>query len=410
MHKEEGKWERKPSAARLKIRQSAASGLADLEVYERSDGSKWIGQRSFEISASRLATLRCIVFHTARSARFGSASPTDTLSATLDMLWLLLLLLDIIVRSHGTLRGVGMSVDEHCDERRSRSSFLHSSSTLPPLQHSIPRRSHTAMVSNCSDFMNWSENRRASQKENAVIFRSLVARVKLQLALDASLETKAVKFLESVDTNSRSQVITAATMKMLETLNWLCSDKVKFALVKADLIPQLIITLNPQSLSFAKAVDIHVIIMATITNLLWLSTPDGLTRLEIEDRDEQQAVHETVLKQIVVPSEKYICHLCVNRYLIINGDQSHCLTYYDFDYSSWTFLYHMNFAQQGWNTKGGETRQMWKNVRRMLRMEGIEDVIEEKLRNDKNSFFGREIVVKSIGWNNLQGMNLPERS
>ncbi|KAK2946962.1 hypothetical protein BLNAU_18120 [Blattamonas nauphoetae] len=406
--------------------------------------------------------------------------PNEPLSATLDMLWLLLLLLDISVWSHGTLRGVGMIVDEHCDERRSRSSFLHSSSTLPPLQHSIPRRSHTAMVFSCplycSAFMNWRENRRDSEKEKAIIFRSLVARVKLQPALDASLETKAIKCLESVGPqgtvstddflnshasnsaeslsnfvhsivvliSSPNQTITTKTMKMLDGVIWKCSPKVRLALVQADLIPQIIATLNPLSLSLTDVFDFHINLIHTITHFLWLSTPDSLNFLEIEDRDEQQAVQETVLKQIVVPSEKYISHLCSNRFSIIDRLQNNylmdlltrlleipssyqptldfvlrmpviltipsCLTYYDFDYSSWTFLYHMNFAQQGWNTKGGETRQMWKNVRRMLRMEGIEDVIEEKLRNDKNSFFGREIVVKSIGWNNLQGMNLPERS
>ncbi|KAK2955189.1 hypothetical protein BLNAU_9918 [Blattamonas nauphoetae] len=45
---------------------SAASGLADLEVDDRSGDSEWIRQRSFEFSASRFATLCFIVFNTAR--------------------------------------------------------------------------------------------------------------------------------------------------------------------------------------------------------------------------------------------------------------------------------------------------------------------------------------------------------
>ncbi|KAK2954951.1 hypothetical protein BLNAU_10091 [Blattamonas nauphoetae] len=80
--------------------------------------------------------------------------------------------------------------------------------------------------------------------------------------------------------------------------------EVRLALVKADLIPQITTTLNPQSLSFTEAVDIHTNLMISITHSVWLSTPDGLAELGIEDRDEQQAVHETVLKQILVPSEK----------------------------------------------------------------------------------------------------------
>ncbi|KAK2944280.1 hypothetical protein BLNAU_20776 [Blattamonas nauphoetae] len=49
---------------------------------------------------------------------------------------------------------------------------------------------------------------------------------------------------------------------------------------------------------------------------------------------------------------------------------------------------------------------MWKIVSRMLRMEGMENVIEAKLENDKD-MYGRSIVDKSIEWNNLLGMNLP---
>ncbi|KAK2963524.1 hypothetical protein BLNAU_1567 [Blattamonas nauphoetae] len=112
---------------------------------------------------------------------------------------------------------------------------------------------------------------------------------------------------------------------MLDSLLVWCSSKIRYALVKADLIPQLMTTLNPLSLSLAESVDIHVIIMAAITNFLWLSTPNGLRQLEIEHRNEQKDVHKTVLKQIVVPSEKYISCLCVNRYSIIDSRQSNYL-------------------------------------------------------------------------------------
>ncbi|KAK2960160.1 hypothetical protein BLNAU_4713 [Blattamonas nauphoetae] len=64
-------------------------------------------------------------------------------------------------------------------------------------------------------------------------------------------------------------------------------------------------------------------------------------------------------------------------------------------------------AQRNWNKAKGGERQMWKTVTRMLRMEGIEDVINEKLINNKNGYDGRDIVVKSIKWSNLQGVNVP---
>ncbi|KAK2946906.1 hypothetical protein BLNAU_18205 [Blattamonas nauphoetae] len=83
-----------------------------------------------------------------------------------------------------------------------------------------------------------------------------------------------------------------------------CSSTIRLTLVKADLIPQFINSLNPQSLPLSEAVDIHINVMKIIWKSIWLATPDGLASLEIEDRNEQQAVHEMVLKQVLVPSEK----------------------------------------------------------------------------------------------------------
>ncbi|KAK2957635.1 hypothetical protein BLNAU_7534 [Blattamonas nauphoetae] len=85
------------------------------------------------------------------------------------------------------------------------------------------------------------------------------------------------------------------------------------------------------------------------------------------------------------------------------------LTFFEDDNSIWYFLYTMNNTQRKWNNESGEVRQMGKTVHRTLRMEGIEDVNEEKLRNEKNTSYGRVIVFYSIEWNNLFGMNVPEQ-
>ncbi|KAK2953881.1 hypothetical protein BLNAU_11141 [Blattamonas nauphoetae] len=64
--------------------------------------------------------------------------------------------------------------------------------------------------------------------------------------------------------------------------------------------------------------------------------------------------------------------------------------------------------QRNWNGARGEERQMVMTVDRKFRMEGIEDAMETNLQKDKNGSWGKYIVVNSIRWNNLQGMNLPE--
>ncbi|KAK2948723.1 hypothetical protein BLNAU_16361 [Blattamonas nauphoetae] len=185
-----------------------------------------------------------------------------------------------------------------------------------------------ATRSDCSPFLNWDEESLETIQERSVVFRSLVATVKLKPALEASLEAKAKAFLKYMDYWSQAsvdQIITTTTMRMLNNLFWRCSAKVRLALFITDMVPQLISTINPLSLSFVEAADIHVNLMKVIFYSLELSTPNGLEQLEIEDGNEKQAVHETVLMQIIIPSEKYICHLCTNRNSIIDGEQSESL-------------------------------------------------------------------------------------
>ncbi|KAK2954385.1 hypothetical protein BLNAU_10717 [Blattamonas nauphoetae] len=305
---------------------------------------------------------------------------------------------------------------------------------------------------------------------------SAVEAAPLQPVLDDSLEAKAVRFLESVHLqdggepadaflghlasvldetltdfiqsivvliSTPSQPIIKASMKMLDSLFASSSKIIRLALVEADLIPRLFIALNPQSLSFAETVSIHAHLLKMLRHSLWLQTPHGLSELEIKDGNEQQAVHETVLKQVFVPSEKYICHLCANRYSIISGDLSYdfmtflcdlvdisqnygpavdfvlhmpvvltipsCLAIIDDDYSISYLLSLLVVQARKWNETRGVQRQMGRAVDRVLRMEGIEDVIEEPLRNDKCAYSGVRVVSQSIKWNNLLGMNLPRR-
>ncbi|KAK2956146.1 hypothetical protein BLNAU_8926 [Blattamonas nauphoetae] len=195
--------------------------------------------------------------------------------------------------------------------------------------------SSSTVLSDCSAFLNWHYNRNESDSEKAVIFQSLVATMKSQPAFDVNLEAKALKFLKSVDPvepksadaflsshgrttdeslthfiqsmvvliSSTSQTITTAAMKMLFSLLLWSSEKVHLSLIKADLIPQLIIALNPHSLSFTEAVDIHINLMKTIRWFVARSTPHSLAELGIQDLNEQQAVHETVFQQVFLPSE-----------------------------------------------------------------------------------------------------------
>ncbi|KAK2955110.1 hypothetical protein BLNAU_9839 [Blattamonas nauphoetae] len=190
--------------------------------------------------------------------------------------------------------------------------------------------------SGCSRFLNWKENKFKTESERSVIFRSLVATVKLQSELDVSLEAKAVKLLKSlapqfegqadafltslgrttdeslkifiqsivVLLSTPNQTITTAAMGMLVSLIWNCSSKIHLTLVTADLLPQLINNLNLQSLPFAETIEIHIYLMKTINWTVWLATPYYLRQLGIKDGNEQQATPRNIF---ILSTDDGIC-------------------------------------------------------------------------------------------------------
>ncbi|KAK2944792.1 hypothetical protein BLNAU_20265 [Blattamonas nauphoetae] len=83
-----------------------------------------------------------------------------------------------------------------------------------------------------------------------------------------------------------------------------------------------------------------------------------------------------------------------------------CLTFFEFAESIWVFLDRMIGSQQECNSSWGEDRQMGKKVHRMLRMEGVEAVYEQRLQNCDWGLFGGKIVRSAIKLNITQGMNL----
>ncbi|KAK2947021.1 hypothetical protein BLNAU_18023 [Blattamonas nauphoetae] len=213
-----------------------------------------------------------------------------------------------------------------CDKTNNSSSSTYSDLSSSPLPFS----------GDCSPFLNWNEEQLATVAEEIAVVRSLVATVMFHPALDVSLEAKAVKLLKSVVPSdeysaealliifpsnsddsltdfvqsivvllsSPSQTIIAAIMEMLERQFIYCATSILLPLVKTELIPQVVVSLNPHSLSLADAVDIHICFKNIIWRALWLATPDGLEQPEIEEDDKQQAIYEIVLKQVLVPSER----------------------------------------------------------------------------------------------------------
>ncbi|KAK2959590.1 hypothetical protein BLNAU_5368 [Blattamonas nauphoetae] len=240
--------------------------------------------------------------------------------------------------------------------------------------------------------------------------------------------------------SSPNRAVTASAMKMLQILTSKCSARKLLTLVRADLVPKLIVALNPLSLSFAGFNRIHTYFLASINFTISLANPYNLTELEIEDRDEQQAVRETVFQQVLAPSATYIHHLCEIRYFIVSGEQSKqflvlialilaicpyyqptmdlvfrmplfftipsCLTFIEANESIWLFFEQMICSQDEWNETGGSIRRSGTTMFRSLKVEGIEDVTEQRLQNEETEEHGQDIVDSSKCVSIFFGMNI----
>ncbi|KAK2959573.1 hypothetical protein BLNAU_5351 [Blattamonas nauphoetae] len=325
----------------------------------------------------------------------------------------------------------------------------------------------------CSPFLNWDEEKLLTENEQPIIFRSLVATITSQPSLNESLKAKAVEFLESVEpdggdsdalltslaspsdetltgliqcivvlVSSPMQIIVSTTINMLNLLISSCSSQVLLALVNADMIPLLITILSPLSLSFTKAKYIHTYLIANVTYGVMLATRLFLTDFKSDSHDNQQAVCETVLKQVLVPSEQYIRHLCVNRYSIVDGYQcewfldllaqllqtcpyyqptmdfvlhmpvclaiTSCLTFFENHESIRRLFNNMVNFQADCIEQSRDFRRSGTTMMRSLKMEGFDDVMEQRLLYDETGDLAEDIAIDSTELNILLGMNIEE--
>ncbi|KAK2948139.1 hypothetical protein BLNAU_16939 [Blattamonas nauphoetae] len=237
--------------------------------------------------------------------------------------------------------------------------------------------------------------------------------------------------------------IVETTLYTINHLVPMCSRNIQFGLLNADLVPQLILSLQPLTRSFKYPQNIHSDLLSIIGRLLWLPTPSNGAYAEIDDPTEQQAVHETILKHVLLPSKDYIRQICSARDLFVDRvflpDFMTCVAqiilicpfyqptmdyvldlpliftmitsndFYDNEESRGCFLGELADAQEEWDKHDKELRRIGTIMNRLLRMEGSEDQIEQMLQSVRNQPREGYIVSYSTRLNNLYGMNIPPR-
>ncbi|KAK2945769.1 hypothetical protein BLNAU_19325 [Blattamonas nauphoetae] len=337
-----------------------------------------------------------------------------------------------------------------------------------PLSTTAPSSKHIQ-----SAFLEWNEEPIESTPDKLSLFHSLVQMINDSHYIDGVLEEKVVPFLEQIRpeygeevdrfllgltptddeslqtfvnsiivlVSSPKQAIVTATMRMLDYLQHNASPPIHLKLVHAALIPRLLSSLNPLSLSFVDGAELHTLLISLIFQSLWLSTPNGLQKLEIKDSAEQQTVHETVLDQVLVPSKGYVQHLCENR-LVVIADSSlsdvfvsllvHLLhislshpptsrvvlalpailaipssfTSNDTNFSSWRLLSGLANAQKRWVCRAGLLRQSEATPIRSLRMEGWEDVVEQQMQHTIDGDWARVVGLSARRMSGVDGANI----
>ncbi|KAK2962043.1 hypothetical protein BLNAU_3099 [Blattamonas nauphoetae] len=309
--------------------------------------------------------------------------------------------------------------------------------------------------SDSSAFVNWDRKTVESDKEKTTILFSLVSMVRKGESLEGPLEGNAELFLNQllpsppgtvsqflVDLESSSnesvidymealvvllslpnQRIIKSSLEILKTMIRFMSAPTRLRLVTANLIPQIITNLSPLSLPFTESQMILCHLRNIIGSFVSLASMDCVAELKVSDRAEQQAVHEAVLKQVLVASEEYFWHLFRNRFSIddplltneLMFDEPRllsvapyfqptldyvltlpifqlipsCLTFFDHDHSIFEFFVSMADAVEEWNTQDRTIIRSSAILLGSLRKEGFEDVVETRRHNFENGFRGR---------------------
>ncbi|KAK2943245.1 hypothetical protein BLNAU_21817 [Blattamonas nauphoetae] len=240
-------------------------------------------------------------------------------------------------------------------------------------------------------------------------------------------------------TSSANQIPVPETLDLLIDLIMSSSSNVHLSLINLNLVPQLLSSLNPQSLSFEDAPDVVLFVASLLSQLLQISSPHSLIKLEIENNWDRSALHDTTLAHLLVPSEGFIRHVCLNRpsfeekeisliFMSLLMQILHISPYHpptmDFiqtlpivlsipsmltscpsDQSKFYCLTDLLAEQTECIKRDGSNRRSNTIVARFLANEGFSDVLEQMMMADEEGDSGSYIVACSISLSCMFGIN-----
>ncbi|KAK2944170.1 hypothetical protein BLNAU_20917 [Blattamonas nauphoetae] len=249
-------------------------------------------------------------------------------------------------------------------------------------------------------------------------------------------------FVESIAVliSSSKQKIVESTMDLLSFMIQRGLPDTNLAIAESNLIPQLMLTLHPLSLSFTEE-KIHVYLITILSKLLYFFTPVGHRSLDLYDPEYRPVHRDALLTRLLFPLEEYLHHLCSNRYTIPQGDLTDnfmfllarllqicpdfqptmdfvftlpvlltitsSLTFFERDRSVDQFLHGLREYLRFWVYANRQARQSEALVYRSVRSEGLEDAIEQQSRTNTREPCRWVIVEQCLSVQASNGANVP---
>ncbi|KAK2961610.1 hypothetical protein BLNAU_3408 [Blattamonas nauphoetae] len=282
-----------------------------------------------------------------------------------------------------------------------------------------------------SVFLNWDGHPVESSSERSAIYKSFIQVVKNKHSFTPSLEDKASSFLEQISPKTTNEVDS-----IINDIVPSSQQESSSAFVESKLVSSL----DLFSPSFTEAEKLHNNLIGVTYDSLMALTERVRDTLQLHNDNEQQELGETVYCQVLLPLEAYIRYICSNRYSLVDGELPassmlllakslaicpyheptmrfvfrlpilptipSAMTFYERDIMNLSYRLTMLLAQLKYTTIGGETLNLWNIILRSQRMEGVEDLDEQRLNLDFGGAYGHKVAERAIEWNNLLGMNV----
>ncbi|KAK2948267.1 hypothetical protein BLNAU_16803 [Blattamonas nauphoetae] len=324
-----------------------------------------------------------------------------------------------------------------------------------------------------SSFQTWTGNQIDTNTNKSVIFQSLIEMIKTHPQFNESLEEDIVAFLTRITPTNRaesdevlnclapsadgslasfvesitflvsssSKAIVKTSVRLLEELCMRCSLTIRRQLIQDGILQKIMAVIDSDALFSQDFGETPLFLSLIIRSFLRLGTLRGMERGQVVSQNEQQELHDLILRQVIIPSEGFLRFLYHVHPSVVDGDRSFIFLgnltrfiqicpYYDLtithilglpviltitssltiivtDSSIWTFLDDLNECIWEWNSERRKTRS---NVRLLFRSfvaEGFDDLKEQRLQNDEYGDTSDQILGSVSQLCNVQGENTP---